>query len=364
MNQQKNLGLDIIRVFSAGLVILCHSGYFSVGIHPSLVTYSGILAVDFFFVLSGLLVGKRLILSVIAPNPGEALKQFYVSRFFHTVPLYYLMLFVTGWLRGTLPPLSCFLFLHNFSESDIWFMPVAWSLSIEMWFYFVVPPVFLLLYRIFHKKASEQKAVFLSIAVLYLIPLLLRCFVVLTRNPDWDNGVRKQILLRLDAIMLGVFFAALKKYAEGTYLKIARSKASLLVSAAGIAASFILHRFYYDLDGHYDSSVLSKIFAFTLLPMLCMLLVVYLENSKFIDKLKNIRLFRLFFWISSLTYGIYLIQLPVLETISVHFIGAGFSASWLGFMGGIALTVLLAQIAYWLIEIPSQKLKDKILAHK
>lgn len=32
MISKKNLGLDLIRIFAAFLVIICHSGYFSVGI--------------------------------------------------------------------------------------------------------------------------------------------------------------------------------------------------------------------------------------------------------------------------------------------------------------------------------------------
>lgn len=364
MSNNKNLGLDIIRVFSAFLVILCHSGYFSIGIHPSLVTYSGILAVDFFFVLSGLLVGRRLILAVTDPQPAQPLKIFYVSRFFRTVPLYYLMLLVTGFLKGTLPPLRCFLFLHNFSDSDIWFMPVAWSLSIEMWFYFVIPPVFLLLFNAFRRKATEQTSVFLATGVLYLIPLILRIVCVMLFDPEWDTGVRKQILLRLDAILLGVFFAGVKLYAKNIYKKIAGSKLTLAVSVIGILVSFFLHRNYYSLDGNYDNSSLSKIFAFTLLPMLCILLVVYLENCEALNGLRRYRFFRLFFWLSSLTYGIYLIQLPVFEFISPYFSDASFSMSWLGFMSTVAITVLLAQIAYWTIETPCEKIKIRILSAK
>ena len=202
MAAKKNLGLDLIRIFAAFLVIVCHSGYFSIGISYAVVEYTGILAVDFFFVLSGLLVGKSLILAITDTNPGKKLKRFYINRIFRTLPLYYIMLFLNGWLKGESIPLSCFLFLHNFSETDLGFMPVAWSLSIETWFYFVIPPVFLILYRTFKKKHSPQAAVFCAIGVLYAIPLVLRILCVLLFDPAWDNGVRKQILLRLETAQL------------------------------------------------------------------------------------------------------------------------------------------------------------------
>lgn len=363
MAAKKNLGLDLIRIFAAFLVIVCHSGYFSIGISYAVVEYTGILAVDFFFVLSGLLVGKSLILAITDTNPGKKLKRFYINRIFRTLPLYYIMLFLNGWLKGESIPLSCFLFLHNFSETDLGFMPVAWSLSIEIWFYFVIPPVFLILYRTFKKKHSPQAAVFCAIGVLYAIPLVLRILCVLLFDPAWDNGVRKQILLRLDAVMLGVFFAALKLHPSDVYRKISTSRFTLLVSTAGIFLSWVFHKYYYVLDGHYDHSILSRIFAFTLLPALCLLLVVWMENSRFIEKLSHFRFSRLASWLSTLTYGIYLLQLPVFEQICPYFWDKGFKENCLGFLGAVIITVILSQITYWLVEMPSEKIRDKILSH-
>lgn len=361
MRFKKNLGLDLIRIFAAFLVIVCHSGYFSVGIPYAVVEYTGILAVDFFFVLSGLLVGKSMILAVTDDSPGKKLKAFYINRIFRTLPLYYIMLFINGWLKGEAVPLTCFLFLHNFT-GDLGFMPVSWSLSVEIWFYFAVPPVFFLLYRVFRKQYGREKATFCAIGMLYLIPLALRIVWVLLMDPAWDDGVRKQVLLRLDAIILGVFFAAMKLYRKDRYLKLAAHKATLFLSAGGILLSWILHKYYYVLDGHYDGSVLSRIFAFTLLPALCMLLVLYLENSAFLEGLKRFRLTGAVFWLSSLTYGIYLLQLPVFEQICPYFWDKGFAENCLGFLGAILATVLLSQITYWAIEVPSEKIRDKILS--
>ena len=55
-------------------------------------------------------------------------------------------------LSGKGIPLSCFVFLQNFSESDLSFLPVSWSLSVEAWFYFLIPPLFWLLYRLLSGK--------------------------------------------------------------------------------------------------------------------------------------------------------------------------------------------------------------------
>ena len=161
--------------------------------------------------------------------------------------------------------------------------------------------------------------------------------------------------------MLGVFFAALKIYKPVVYQKISNNRYTLLISLTGILGSWLLHKHYYILDGHYDTSVLSRIFAFTLLPALCMLLVSYLENSRFIEGLKRFRLSRGVFWLSSLTYGIYLLHLPVFWLICPHFQNLGFSENCLGLIGSILITTALAQICYWFIEKPAEKVRDKIL---
>ena len=358
---KKNLGLDLIRIFAAFSVLICHSGYFSVGISYAAINYAGILAVDFFFVLSGLMVGKSLILAVVAPEPEKMLKRFYINRLLRTLPLYYFLLFVNSWIKREAIPFSCFLFLHNFSETALGFMPAAWSLSIEMWFYFMIPPVFLVLFRRLQKKYSCEKAIFITIGILYLLPMVLRILHVLAFDPEWDNGVRKQILLRLDTVMLGVFFAALKIFQPGIYQKISTSRCTLLFSLTGLLGSWLLHKHYYILDGHYDASVLSRIFAFTLLPALCILLVSYLESSHFIESLKRFRFSRVVFWLSSLTYGIYLLHLPVFWLISPYFHNLGFSENCLGLIISVLLTTLLAQFCYWFIEKPAEKIRDKIL---
>ncbi len=49
MQNQRKPGLDLIRIFSALLVIICHSGvYFSIGFSVNFVSFAGVIAVEFF----------------------------------------------------------------------------------------------------------------------------------------------------------------------------------------------------------------------------------------------------------------------------------------------------------------------------
>lgn len=362
MKQSRSVGLDILRVFAAILVIICHSGYFSVGISYSFLSFAGVLAVEIFFALSGFLVGKGLIQAVTSQSPGRELKKFYVNRLVRTLPVYYLALLLTALTSGGAVPLSYFVFCQNFSVADLGFLPVSWSLAVEAWFYFLIPPVFFLLVRGFSARVTQERAVFAAIGVLCLIPFALRVIWVLAAQPTWDYGVRKQIPLRLDAIMLGVLLAAGKRYRPEGYRRLAARKACLVVSIVGILVLYTAYWAYLSDDAKFDASPVSKILMFALLPLLCCMLVMYLEEAPRLTKLQGTPLARGICGLSTVSYGVYLLQLWVFTALSPYFTGTRFSVSWLGFLGAIALTVAAAAVVYELVEKPAMKLRDRIVA--
>ena len=92
MKRKRNLGLDMARVLAIILVWIGHSGEFSLGLDPRFMEYCGIMCLEVFFVLSGFLVGRSMLLAVTSPEPGKVLKEFYVNRALRIIPLYYLLL--------------------------------------------------------------------------------------------------------------------------------------------------------------------------------------------------------------------------------------------------------------------------------
>lgn len=358
MEHKRKIGLDYVRVFAMFLVVFCHSGCFSIGQNPRIMEFSGILAVELFFTLSGFLVGKTMIRSVTAPNSRDRMKRFYINRFFRIAPLYYIMLFVTMLITGKNIPLSCFFFLQNFNPESINFFPHAWSLSIEFWFYFLVSTCFLLLYRQF-KHLQESKAVFLSLGILSLIFFALRVYFSFSSELPWDYGLRKQIFLRMDALLLGVLLAAIKKYKKERYEKTASNNLYFILSIVGI---LILYLFYFSSfqKAALDASPFHKIAFFTILPILSCTIVGYMDQfthffpcfsifNGFIEK------------ISKLSYSVYLIHLDLFWVVSACFVDSSYSMSCLGFLGSVLLTGLLAVLTYRFVEIPSEKLKNRIL---
>lgn len=362
MQNLRKPGLDLLRILSALLVIICHSGvYFSIGFSVNFVSFAGVIAVEFFFVLSGFLVGKSLIRSAVSNEQGGMLKKFYVNRLLRILPLYYFALVLTALVTRRTIPLSCFVFLQNFRGDDLAFFAPSWSLSVEAWFYFLVPPLFCLLVKALRGKLSEEAAVWAAVGLLCCIPFALRAGSAVYLKPQWDEGIRKQIPLRLDAIGIGVALAVMKLYHPKTYRGCFSRPVCAVLSVGGIWLTYRFFCGYLAVDDRFDASALYKVFMFSLWPVLCCVLVGFLDSTTMLDYLNRFPPVR---WLSDLSYGVYLMQLVVFQLVSGYFDGARFAISWLGFLGAIALTNVLSAVTWLLIERPVQKLGNKLLRQR
>lgn len=361
MNQKRNIGLDLARVLAIGLVWIGHSSCFSLGLNPAFMEYGGIFCIELFFALSGFLVGRSMIRTVTAERVGPAMKKFYMNRLVRTLPLYYLTLLPMWAMRKSAPPVAYLFFLQNFSTKALDYFPPSWTMPIEMWFYFLIPVVFLAGYRLLSRKMEQEKAVFLTIGLLCLVPFLLRIVWVVQTDPAWDFGVRKQIFLRMDALMMGVFLAALKLYHPKRYSN-GGSVRNLLLSVLGI---LLLYWWYMvQLRDHFDDSNLGRILMFTLMPMCCSLLVAWLDNAAWPEKLRGTILEKLICGISSMGYSIYLLHWIIFQLVAPYFAEARFLVSWLGFLLALVLTLIASWLAYRLIEVPLGKWKEKFVQGK
>ncbi len=65
--------------------------------------------------------------------------------------------------------------------------------------------------------------------------------------------------------------------------------------------------------------------------------------------------------ISKLSYSVYLIHLDLFWVVSACFVDSSYSMSCLAFLGSVLLTGLMAMLTYRFIEIPAEKIKNKIL---
>jgi peptidoglycan/LPS O-acetylase OafA/YrhL/glycosyltransferase involved in cell wall biosynthesis len=201
-------GLDLVRSLAIAMVVLGHGLWWyeaefvrmpRLAMVVQMCTMAG---VDGFFALSGFLVSRQLLMGW--GRPGPFLIGFWLRRWVRIVPLYllFLVLNLVVWrLAGNPWPsfVRYLTFTQNLFHAPPPFFPESWSLTVEVWCYLLLPGMAGLL----PWGWSPQRRLMSSALVLILVALCSRWNCVLSPVLDWDGGVRKVGLFRLDAIGIG-----------------------------------------------------------------------------------------------------------------------------------------------------------------
>lgn len=137
--------LDGVRAFSIAIVLF---GHLNVGIKSQLLTTIfgyGTFGVQFFFVLSGILITTLILKEKLKTNSVD-LKSFYIRRTLRILPLAFLFIITTILLNQFFQlGISLRSFLHaatfteNFNSERSYYTSHFWSLSIEEQFYLIFP---------------------------------------------------------------------------------------------------------------------------------------------------------------------------------------------------------------------------------
>lgn len=278
---ERNAGLDVARAAAIVLVLITHGSSFFLWDHYDVLAFSyvtGYFGVEIFFVLSGFLIGKILLKEIVENGSWKSLFRFYVRRWFRTLPLYFFVLLVTWLIIGRQFHWYNLLFLQNFDEKALnVFMPVSWSLTIEEWFYLVVP-LFLLLFCI--RYGGNKAALVIGVcSFIMLAECAARMVYVWVDNLMWDYGIRKNIPLRIDSLVTGVLLAAMQRYCRSVYERFIRSKWGLL---AAVAALILCGIFVYNHigSGTMDQSFFARTFLFSIVSIAFAVCIAGLEGSR------------------------------------------------------------------------------------
>ena len=224
MGEKRVFGLDLMRFVAIICVLLAHtvSLVSARRIVNIVCTYNAVIGVELFFVLSGFLIGTIIIKThTKAPvtNFGS-IKEFWIRRWFRTLPNYYLMLIVNLLIFSILYPLpisvnklwTYVVFLQSaITEEANVFFGIAWSLCVEEWFYLLFP---LILFIVQFVVRGKKPSLLTVILIFILFPLIGRYIFSVNSHIKWDAGYRKITFIRLDSIGIGVLFAYIKFYHE------------------------------------------------------------------------------------------------------------------------------------------------------
>jgi len=166
--ENRILGLDLLRTFAISIVVISHSVYF---LPENLKLFSKNIFLDgvsIFFVLSGYLIGKILIQTLEKDGVNlTTLINFWVKRWFRTLPNYFLILslviFLYNYPEFKTPALKkYYFFAQNLYTPQTTYFIESWSLSVEEWFYLITPLLLIVLLR-FSRLKIKQSIISLSI---------------------------------------------------------------------------------------------------------------------------------------------------------------------------------------------------------
>ena len=336
-------GVAILAVMASHLFAVNYAGQPLAIRALGQVFYYGWMGVDLFFVLSGFLITGILVDS--RKGPGY-FRNFYMRRVLRIFPLYYGVLFLLLLLtpalsiqwHGIFVPLL--LYLQNFSSFNRYTFNVGpwltlnhlWSLAIEEQFYLLWP---LLVFAARTRRRVLALALALSVcAALFRAALMF----------GWLNSyaAHHNMFARADSLLLG---GALAMLYRGTHWpRILQVAPWLFLTAAALVVYTLTHPAQTPFDSLYW--IFCVRYTVTALAF-CGLLAWSLRPGP-VSRFFSLRLLR---WFGKYSYGLYVLHLIALPTLSWFFRGRLLTLTGskaLSVAGTAALVFALAALAAWL----------------
>ena len=276
---------------------------------------------DFFFVLSGFLIGRILMKSLVSTGSVE-FPSFFLRRSMRVFPAYYLVLTLAVFWYTRLDLASAKFFLaqndwhqmlrnswrnyvyvmnYSFRAGDPNPMSWSWSLCVEEQFYILLPPLLALLYRV--KGRTMRPAILLAVALLPLIGRALQYALY----PDlfMQDGFYFRTHNRIDELLVGVLIAYFYVHHSAGFLAWAE-RFGTWTWVTGVALILSVWVF----GGIQQRGLFAVVFQFPLVALGAGLLVVngiYLKNG-----MTRVLAHSAWYPWARVSYGIYLIHPYVL----------------------------------------------------
>jgi peptidoglycan/LPS O-acetylase OafA/YrhL len=326
-----------------------------IGVHANLIGgSSAIIGVILFFVLSGFLI-TSLLLEEWNGYRDISLKNFYLRRALRLLPALLVMLTVFILYSYLASPRKIFvnharqvlivvLYFSNWVQTYEFvgwgWIGHTWSLSVEEQFYTLWPLLLLLMLRRLKLQSVLRLVVFGT-----LLSVLARFYLATATAARYErlyNGLDT----RAESLLLG---AAVAVALASGWLAFNNKGRKILSVAAGLCAIALLMGYklnpWDEDDIHYVGW-----FAMSLGGAIIITHLVTAKGSYLHRMLEN----RILVYLGRISYGMYLWHYPVLRICEKH----GWSR-WTNALVAIPVTIFIAVISYYFIELPCLKLKQK-----
>jgi peptidoglycan/LPS O-acetylase OafA/YrhL len=356
-------GLDILRAIAILFVVFGHSAILLPEKYKSYVRIITLDGVAIFFVLSGFLIGGILIKLLEKEKPTfPVLFNFWTRRWLRTLPIYLLLLTFVILFTYLLKPQRLpdewyryYIFTQNLNHPLPTFFGESWSLSIEEWFYLLVPIALFVTLNVFRQSVKKTT---ISIIILGIIAVITYRYQLFTTSVIKDSTqanllILRQVLTRLDAIMFGVLGAFMSFY----YPSIWKKGNHITFVLVGFILMYLLKIFNDSHISEYSIVYLPAIKAITVLFMLPYFSQLKGKTSFFTKSIT---------FVSLVSYSMYLINRTIVIDICIkyglhdnllnkHSFGEFWIVEYFLFW---LLTFGISYLLYISIEVPFMKLRD------
>jgi peptidoglycan/LPS O-acetylase OafA/YrhL/lysophospholipase L1-like esterase len=334
--------LDLLRGLAAFSVAIPHYLTLNEAGHPlaDVVTITG---VEVFFVLSGFVLAPQILSNVVGQTPRD-LRTFLIRRWMRTIPPYLIALIFVAILTGELFTSDfvryVFYIQNLFSQANTNdFFPVAWSLSVEEWFYITFAPLLFALAIILHRR--DRKLAWAFGFCFILIIIIARLF---GDDSNWDAEVRRVTVFRVDSIAWGfLLYMATEGVAQ---LDPNTSRGRTLFSgtiAAFVTCCLIVATTAYHIP---DDPFSRQVFPFAA-PAFGIAAVFLFRQSEFLFAGNISR--KIGIYLGHISYSVYLFHLPLAMIIKPLLAGFNIMLQHVIFVG---LLVCLTSVIWLYIEKP------------
>jgi peptidoglycan/LPS O-acetylase OafA/YrhL len=373
---KRNSALDSLRGLSTILIVVYHISFVS-GYTVAHANSSGAyidrlnIGVAIFFVLSGFLIFRPFAHSLIHGSPLPKTRNYYLKRAARILPGYWLALFVLAGLDAlTIVNTSGFIrnvfIVHSFTEHNVFTgIRQAWTLTVEMSFYVVVPAFAFVFVRQTKRRDGpvSVSSLLKALSVLFLSAYVFRLFI---HQTDFWFLKTAHIWLpsHMDTLALGMGLAVLVEAptSSETLSKVriflANHTGAFVLSSvfvwfmsANINMAIGLNKseFHIELLGHFLYGMASVL----LVAPFCV------DSRSLLVKAMSLRLFT---WLGTISYGIYLWHMAFLD--------GNFADKYmpytendgqvlLRFLVVLPASIAIASLSYYVIERPIMRAVSK-----
>lgn len=327
MNEKHLNGLTATRGFAALMIVIFH---FGLNVFPFSKMQpffaKGNVAVSYFFTLSGFIMCYTYF------NQQIQYKDYLKRRIARIAPLYWLAMILSIIRIGNEAQLGFKTVLHFFFAQA--YVPgyaltinsAGWSLSVEMLFYLLFP-LLLLLYR-----RNQQRFAYGAL-LFYVLSQLLHLWMVAHAKPNSNSW--HELTYYFPFTHLNEFVIGMAGYYFYTHNQEQMSKMPALVTLAIVVLSLI----YLPFSKH--NGLLSPLFVFLIVSIAC-------KNNSWLASKPLV-------WLGEVSYGIYILQMPVnyyFSHVNAKFIGL--TTNWF-FLSFVIVLIAVSGLCYHFVEKPLRR---------